>query len=163
VTERGIVWAETYDPTTGDNRKDSGTGTGKFTVQLDGLEQGTIYYARAFATNSAGTAYGNCVKFMATEVSGIQEGRKAGMNMNIYPNPATSLTNFRFHAPSTGRMELSIIDLNGKVVYKLDLGVLPIGEHQLEMDLSLLQDGIYNCQITERGKIIHGSKLVIAR
>jgi len=36
---------------------------GPFPIYLDNLTQGTTYYARAFATNSNGTAYGNEVSF----------------------------------------------------------------------------------------------------
>jgi hypothetical protein len=163
VTSRGVAWAETYDPTTGDNREDSGTGTDPFTVQLDGLTEGTTYYARAFAANSAGTAYGNCVKFTATGASGIHVGGKSGMEMNIYPNPATALTNFIFHIPSAERMEMTLVNLNGQVVHRLDLGILPVGEQRFELDLSLLQDGTYHCHITAKGRIISSRKLVIAR
>jgi hypothetical protein len=37
----------------------SGTGTGTFTITLSNLNVATTYYVRSFATNSAGTAYGN--------------------------------------------------------------------------------------------------------
>ena len=59
VTYRGICWSTTANPTINDNRIISGTGTGTFTITLSSLNVGTTYYVRAFATNSAGTAYGN--------------------------------------------------------------------------------------------------------
>jgi hypothetical protein len=40
-----------------------GTGTGSFTSNLTGLIPSTTYYVRAYATNSAGTSYGNSVSF----------------------------------------------------------------------------------------------------
>ena len=36
-----------------------GTGTGSFTSNLTGLTKSTTYYVRAYATNSAGTSYGD--------------------------------------------------------------------------------------------------------
>jgi len=46
VTSRGIAWASVYNPTTGDNTEESGTGTGDFEVDLTGLTEGSTYYAR---------------------------------------------------------------------------------------------------------------------
>jgi hypothetical protein len=41
----------------------SGSGTGTFTASLTSLSSGTLYYVRAYATNTAGTAYGSQVSF----------------------------------------------------------------------------------------------------
>ncbi len=60
VTERGIVWNLSSSPTTSDTKiVDAGTGVGTFTTSLDGLAAATTYFAKAYAINSYGTAYGN--------------------------------------------------------------------------------------------------------
>ncbi|WP_440183620.1 Lcl domain-containing protein [Barnesiella intestinihominis] len=66
-TERGFVYSSTFkNPTVDDDKKVvSGTGTGEFSANLSGLMEGTTYYVRAYATNSAGTAYGQSVAFKA--------------------------------------------------------------------------------------------------
>ncbi|MEX2370465.1 MAG: hypothetical protein WD578_05610, partial [Bacteroidales bacterium] len=58
VTERGVCWSTNQNPTTADNKTSDGTGTGSFTSSITGLTSNTTYYVRAYATNSAGTAYG---------------------------------------------------------------------------------------------------------
>ncbi|HRH69186.1 MAG TPA: fibrobacter succinogenes major paralogous domain-containing protein [Flavobacteriales bacterium] len=63
ITARGICWSTSPEPTTADQITLNGTGTGRFPVMLFGLAAGTTYYARAYATNAAGTAYGNQVSF----------------------------------------------------------------------------------------------------
>ena len=63
VTARGVCWATTASPTISNNVTTNGTGTGIFTSNLTGLTAGTTYYLRAYATNSAGTAYGSQVVF----------------------------------------------------------------------------------------------------
>lgn len=64
ITERGICWAETINPTVDNNRiKDSGSGTGSYSVLMTGLSAGTFYYVRAYATNGAITVYGPQVSF----------------------------------------------------------------------------------------------------
>jgi len=65
ITSRGIVYSNTNSlPTVGNNTSvSSGSGTGSLNVMLTGLAAGTTYYARVYATNEAGTAYGNIIYF----------------------------------------------------------------------------------------------------
>ena len=68
VTERGVVYAITQNPTTNNTKVTSGTGTGSFTCNLTGLQPNTTYYVRAYAVNSKGTAYGEEVSFTTSEM-----------------------------------------------------------------------------------------------
>lgn len=64
VLLRGVVWGTSIGPTVALSTKTSdGTGVGSFTSTLASLTGSTTYYVRAYATNSAGTAYGNEVSF----------------------------------------------------------------------------------------------------
>nr|WP_321485466.1 T9SS type A sorting domain-containing protein [uncultured Draconibacterium sp.] len=65
VTERGIVYSTSANPTTADNTVQMGTGEGVFSQSVSGLSSGVTYYVRAYAINSEGTAYGNEVVFTA--------------------------------------------------------------------------------------------------
>lgn len=66
-TERGFVYATFTNPNIANGTKQIvlGSGMGIYDVSLTGLAQGTIYYVRAYATNSKGTAYGTQVSFKA--------------------------------------------------------------------------------------------------
>jgi hypothetical protein len=68
ITARGVVWSTSQNPTLASNlgSTNDGSGTGSFTSNLSGLTATTTYYVRAYATNSAGTAYGNQVSFTTT-------------------------------------------------------------------------------------------------
>ena len=70
VTQRGLVWSTSPNPTTANNSTNDGSGTGNFTSNLSGLTASTTYYLRAYATNSAGTAYGNELSFTTTAGGG---------------------------------------------------------------------------------------------
>ncbi len=59
VTARGVCWSTSQNPTISDSHTSDGGGTGVFTSNLTGLALNTTYYVRAYATNSAGTAYGD--------------------------------------------------------------------------------------------------------
>lgn len=63
VLERGVVWNTESNPTLEDNKTTDGAGDGYFSSTLFGLKSGKTYYVRAYATNKAGTGYGNEINF----------------------------------------------------------------------------------------------------
>lgn len=65
VTSRGIVWSTSPNPTISLPTKivDDGTGTGDFLCAISNLDRSTKYYVRAYATNLAGTSYGELKSF----------------------------------------------------------------------------------------------------
>jgi starch-binding outer membrane protein SusE/F len=63
ITARGVCYALTVNPTISDSKTVDGTGTGEFVSSLTGLSGTTTYHVRAYATNSAGTGYGEDVSF----------------------------------------------------------------------------------------------------
>ena len=75
VTERGVVYSTSQNPTTANSKVTSGSGTGSFSVNLTNLVEGTTYYVRAYATNEKGTAYGNQVVFTTLEAP-IENGHE---------------------------------------------------------------------------------------
>ena len=67
ISARGVVWAETENPTVEGSKTTDGTGKGEFTSTMTGLTVGKTYYVRAYATNDAGTAYGEQKTFATVE------------------------------------------------------------------------------------------------
>ena len=64
IIVRGVCWSTSVNPTIALNTKTTnGTGTGIFSSSLTGLSADSTYYVRAYATNSAGTAYGSSITF----------------------------------------------------------------------------------------------------
>ena len=68
VTARGICWSKVDKPTIADSKTVDSTGTGSFVSQLTDLSSNTTYYVRAYATNAAGTTYGNSVQFTTNTI-----------------------------------------------------------------------------------------------
>ena len=94
VTQKGVVWSTSPSPTTANNSTTNGSGTGSFTSNLTSLTVSTNYYVRAYATNSAGTAYGNEVSFTTTAGGGgIVTNPGAGVNFNGYTYTSIVLGN----------------------------------------------------------------------
>ena len=69
VTARGVCWNTSPNPTTNNNKTINGNGTGSFSSSLSGLTPATKYYVRAYATNTAGTAYGNELTFTSAALT----------------------------------------------------------------------------------------------
>ena len=65
VTERGVCWSISENPTINDSHTNDGTGTGSYTSNITNLIENTTYYVRAYATNEVGTAYGEQKIFTA--------------------------------------------------------------------------------------------------
>jgi len=82
VTARGVCWSTSQTPTAADHKTVDGSGTGSFTSSITGLTANTAYNVRAYATNSAGTGYGEIRPFQ-TEPSGTT-GTVTDVDGNVY-------------------------------------------------------------------------------
>ena len=77
VTVAGVAWSTSANPTTANNKTTDGwaiggpwTGTTDMGVSPNpSLSPNTLYHVRAYATNSAGTGYGNDVSFTTASAS----------------------------------------------------------------------------------------------
>ena len=65
IAARGVCWSTSENPTIADSHTSDGTVIGSFTSSITGLSPGTTYHVRAYATNSAGSGYGNDISFIS--------------------------------------------------------------------------------------------------
>ncbi|MBD3333686.1 hypothetical protein GF356_12625, partial [candidate division GN15 bacterium] len=85
VTSRGVCWSTSPTPTIADSKTTDGSGTGSFTSSLTGLTANTPYYVRAYATNSAGTGYGEERSFTTESQGGPDStGTVTDIDGNVY-------------------------------------------------------------------------------
>ncbi|MBR6064146.1 MAG: hypothetical protein IKP54_08345 [Bacteroidales bacterium] len=99
VTAKGVCWSTSQNPTTSDSHTTNGSGTGSFTSNITGLTPGTTYYVRAYATNSAGTAYGEqrslttpTIPTVTTSSVGSVTGTSASCGGNVTATGGASVT-----------------------------------------------------------------------
>jgi hypothetical protein len=69
VTGRGFCWSTSPNPNLGDKCRASVLTENPFRIVMTGLQGNTTYYARAYATNDGGTAYGENVQFTTSDIS----------------------------------------------------------------------------------------------
>ena len=76
IAYRGVCWSTSqfHLPTIEDTKTTDGTTMGYFTSNLMGLDPGTTYFIRAYATNSSGTVYGNLLSFTTSFTQGPGQG-----------------------------------------------------------------------------------------
>jgi hypothetical protein len=69
IKDKGIVWSTSPNPTVALATKRSfGAGAGSFSGAITGLDKLTTYFVRSYATNTAGTVYGNEISFTTIDV-----------------------------------------------------------------------------------------------
>jgi uncharacterized protein (TIGR02145 family) len=144
VTARGVCWSLSQNPTTTLNAKTSnGTGNGIFTSSLTNLQANKTYYVRAYATNAAGTAYGDQLTFTTTPITlatiltsaisgasfttAISGGNitstgggsitARGICWRTSPNPTIALTTKTNNGPGSGIFSSNMTNLNPGTTY----------------------------------------------
>ena len=101
VTARGMCWSTNPDPTITDSFTTDGSGLGSFTSNITELDAGTVYYVRAYATNSNGTSYGIQKIFTTKDQFGVYDFVDLGLpsgskwaTCNVGANSPTEYGNY---------------------------------------------------------------------
>lgn len=99
VSERGVCWSTSENPTiAGSHSVSSESGDGEYTCDMTDLTALTTYYVRAYATNEAGTSYGEQRQFTTTNI--IPEGALNGVFTACDKQVIFSKGNLQFQASS---------------------------------------------------------------
>lgn len=148
ITSRGIAWSTGFNPDKSNDTIPAGLGTGNFVVTIDELSEDIIYYVRAYATNSAGTSYGNCIQFTTKNLVSAKITEAYTDEFIVYPNPASDIATFKFLVETSNNVVISIINTNGEIVIQRKLEDIFDGENKIEINLSDINNGIYFARLT---------------
>jgi hypothetical protein len=163
VDARGIAWAQHYNPTIEDQSASSGSGTGSFSITLEDLTEGQTYYARAWATNSEGTAYGNIISFVPENTVGTRSYPGEVPSLEFYPNPAFAHVTVRYPAGVGREIILTLTSTDGRMVWQGQPEEQDPGSGTCRMDVTSIPAGVYLCTITSCGTPLGKGKLVVKR
>ena len=147
-----ICWNTTGNPTLSDNFTTETVVNNTFISSISNLVEDTQYYARSYATNSAGTQYGNQISFSTLPSSIFNVDNDEIM---IYPNPVSD--KLYVYYKNKDILSIKITDITGRIIKGNNI---TSGISVFEIDLSNLTSGVYFIEIdTENSKII--SKFVV--
>ena len=94
ITDRGVCWSTSPNPTTEDSKTTDGKGLGEFTSEISGLKPETKYYVRAYAVSDTAVRYGEELSFTTetaipvvetmgiTEITDISAKAKGHINVD---------------------------------------------------------------------------------
>ena len=109
VAERGVCWNTIGNPTVSDDHSIDGSGIGDFISSLSSLTPATTYYLRAYATNDAGTGYGQAIVFttlgapaMTTNYADNINGTVATIHCSVISDNGANITEYGVCWNTTG-------------------------------------------------------------
>ena len=82
--------------------------------------------------------------------------------MKVYPNPVYDIFTLEFDLENNGRLDISIVNINGKRVKTLFNEITKKGRNSLSFAKNALSAGTYFVVIKDAGRIIKNEKLVVA-
>lgn len=80
----------------------------------------------------------------------------------VFPNPSTDIANFQYNLESSADVNLVIQDITGKVVYQAQYNSQSAGQHQIELDVTQFNSGLYIFNINTENLRSTG-KLVVSK
>jgi hypothetical protein len=102
ITNKGVCWSSTVNPTINDPKTFDGAGIGDFSSTLTGLISGVTYYVRAYAQNAFGVSYGNQLSFTFIQLGDTYQGGTVYYFLNSNdPGYSPNLLHGLIAAPTT--------------------------------------------------------------
>ena len=95
------------------------------------------------------------------EPSKVDENDINNSDITVYPNPIVSNFQIQFNIEKSSKVEITISDINGKIIKLLFKDNLTAGTNILSFNKNELTTGIYFLNIKANNKIIKNEKIVI--
>lgn len=127
--------------------------TSTYTVGSGILSNNVTYFWRASASNGLGTSPFSLIRFFTTALVGVVNTQEIpdvfSLHQN-YPNPFNPVTKIKFDLPAGdfGKINLTVYDINGKVVSELLNTEYAAGKWEVDFNASSLGSGVYFCKLT---------------
>jgi hypothetical protein len=148
IISKGVCWSTSSNPTTSNSKTNDGTGAGVYTSNITTVNPNTLYYVRAYATNSVGTAYGNQVSFTSGSTS-IAQKIKEDNYISLFPNPSNGKMFLKADFNKNDLIEINAMNILGDC-YKIKYNFVENG--LLELNIPDYITGIITLEITINGK-----------
>lgn len=123
----------------------------------------TFYFSGNAANNSldnTGDYIYNSNQTITLAVTGINDPQEDASRLKILSNPVREQLNIMYTVRSAEQLQFSIIDLEGREIYRINKGKMPAGTYQSSFDLSKFSNGLYFLKM-QAGDQIFSRKLFI--
>jgi len=136
--------------------------TGAYDWKVAGPEADRSAWLQVVARNYAGLL-GSAVGASAFSIaSSLVAASPNGSLSPPLPNPVQSHALLKYALPRGGRVELSLVDIQGRVVRRIVDSDLPAGRHSSDVDASALRPGLYFARLRAPGVDL-GQRVVVVR
>lgn len=163
-TDCGVTWQSAYNKA-GSALSTVGAATAFFvpttasqwrteTVDLAAWDGASDVIVQFLVTSAYGNnMYFDNINIAGTVVSGVEDAI-VGSNVNVFPNPASSVVNIEFNMVKSNNVSVQVYDVAGKLVTTLlDNQVLGAGAQNLQWN-NPTSNGLYFVKIrTEEGEV----------
>jgi hypothetical protein len=132
-----------------------------FSFPNAGVDRGTngdiwacapLGYARSF----------DVLRFETTEHTDIPTSSPRNFTLSVFPNPFNPTTSFRFSLPSSSRINLSVYDIQGRLIKEISDEVFDVGDHAITFDGTTMPTGIYFARL-QAGDFVRTRKMVLLK
>ncbi len=114
ITAKGICYGTEENPTLSNQKTVEGKGKGEVKGTINDLTSDKVYYARVYATNSAGTTYGTTVKVALQKLETLIGAERA------YPGKKSEVVTI-----NKGSTSIKCKKIDGKYFYQGDILIDP--------------------------------------
>lgn len=81
-------------------------------------------------------------------------------SVSVFPNPASESTNFNIKLTKNAPVQISLFDIQGKLVDVVEYSTLTAGRHSMEYNCSALKAGVYLVRM-KSGSDVQTTKLIV--
>lgn len=140
----------------------------QYQITPGSLQNNTVYFWRANASNGLGTSGWSLVRFFTTALTGIIKNEEIPLTFSLYqnyPNPFNPVTKIRFDLPPGNvnpDLKLTVYDINGEKVTEILNTQYIAGKWEMDFDASGLASGIYIYKI-EAGEFSGTRKMILIK
>lgn len=132
---------------------------GETTVSGFPAGENVTYYVRVSSRLTTDVPGPFAFQLVADVVSDVNDETFA-TGLELFPNPVNDQATVRFSLEESASLEAIVVDMLGRRVNRLDLGLLPGGNQQFTLDTRSLPAGVYSLQLSN-GQARQNLKFVV--